>query len=201
MSLSLSACGSGSSQSAAAKTVSVFNLRPQDCLNPPKASVAPPAMVRFLAGWLALPPGNPALDKPGPRRDVPETSRPASIPAPVVARDQAGTVGFARALYRRPRRGHRQRRRLPGTEGWAVLQKILCPVCSEPNLITQDFCVRCGADLRPQPSPVFAPGPAPLDIGPEPAAGPKRDWLPLLVTAAFVLVCGAVWLVAGYVVY
>jgi hypothetical protein len=92
-------------------------------------------------------------------------------------------------------------RRLPGTEGWAVLQKILCPVCSEPNLVTQDFCVRCGADLRPQPPPVFDPGPAPLDLGPEAATGPKRDWLPFLVTAAFVLVCGAVWLVAAYVVY
>jgi hypothetical protein len=38
MSLSLSACGSGSNQATAAKSVSVFNLHPQDCLNPPKAN-------------------------------------------------------------------------------------------------------------------------------------------------------------------
>jgi hypothetical protein len=38
MSVSLSACGGGSSQSTGAKSVSVFDLRPQDCLNPPKAN-------------------------------------------------------------------------------------------------------------------------------------------------------------------
>ncbi len=38
MSASLSACGGGNSQSTAAKSVSVFDLRPQDCLNPPKAN-------------------------------------------------------------------------------------------------------------------------------------------------------------------
>jgi hypothetical protein len=38
MSVFLSACGGGQSQSTAAKSVSVFDLRPQDCLNPPKAN-------------------------------------------------------------------------------------------------------------------------------------------------------------------
>lgn len=38
LSLSLSACGSSSSQNAGRKTVSVFDLRPQECLNPPKAN-------------------------------------------------------------------------------------------------------------------------------------------------------------------
>jgi hypothetical protein len=37
LSLSVSACGSQSKQSTA-KSVSVFDLRPQDCLNPPKAN-------------------------------------------------------------------------------------------------------------------------------------------------------------------
>jgi hypothetical protein len=92
-------------------------------------------------------------------------------------------------------------RRLPGTEGWAVLQKIMCPVCSEPNLVTQDFCVRCGSELRPQPPPDFAAEPGPPDIGPEPVPAAKRDWLPFIVAAGFVLVCLAVWLVATYVVY
>jgi hypothetical protein len=38
MSLSLSACGRQSAEITAAKSISVFNLRPQDCLNPPKAN-------------------------------------------------------------------------------------------------------------------------------------------------------------------
>jgi hypothetical protein len=93
-------------------------------------------------------------------------------------------------------------RRLPGTEGWAVLERIGCPECSEPNLLTENFCVRCGADLRPQAlAPVYVPEPAPPEIEPEPAPAAKRDWLPLLVGAAFVLVCLVVWLVAAYIVY
>jgi hypothetical protein len=93
-------------------------------------------------------------------------------------------------------------RRLPGTEGWAVPERIGCPVCNEPNLLTQNFCVRCGADLRPQAlPPVYAPEPLPPDLAPAPVPAPKRDWLPFLVGAAFVLVCLVVWLVAAYVVY
>jgi hypothetical protein len=92
-------------------------------------------------------------------------------------------------------------RRLPGTEGWAVVERISCPVCSEPNLLTEKFCVRCGADLHPQPPPVYVPEPAPLDLEPEAATRAKRDWLPVMVAASFVLVCLAVWLVAVYVVY
>jgi hypothetical protein len=91
-------------------------------------------------------------------------------------------------------------RRLPGTEGWAIPQRIMCPVCDEPNLLTQDFCVRCGADLRPKPPPEFVPEQAPVDLEPQ-TPKRKRDWAPLLVATAFVLVCLAVWLVAVYVVY
>jgi phage tail-like protein len=38
-------------------------------------AVAPPAMVRFMAGWLALPPINPALDETYQRRLVLEASK------------------------------------------------------------------------------------------------------------------------------
>ena len=76
----------------------------------------------------------------------------------------------------------------------------MCPVCDEPNLLTQDFCVRCGADLRPKPPPEFVPEQAPVDLEPQ-TPKRKRDWAPLLVATAFVLVCLAVWLVAVYVVY
>jgi hypothetical protein len=90
-------------------------------------------------------------------------------------------------------------RRLPGTEGWAIPQQILCPVCSEPNLLTEDFCVRDGAELRPKPPPpVYVPEPVAPEIEP---GRDKWDWLPLAVAAAFVVVCLAVWLVAAYVVY
>ncbi len=77
----------------------------------------------------------------------------------------------------------------------------MCPVCSEPNLVTQDFCVRCGSELRPKPAPVVALEPAPLDIDAERPSKAHRDWLPFAVALAFVLVCLGVWLVAAYVVY
>lgn len=110
----------------------------------------------------------------------------------------------SQTAFAAPATGNNERvglRRLPGTEGWAVLQKIMCPVCSEPNLVTQEFCVRCGAELRPKPPPVVALEPAPLDIEAERAAQAHRDWLPFAVALAFVLVCLGVWLVAAYVVY
>jgi hypothetical protein len=92
-------------------------------------------------------------------------------------------------------------RRLPGTEGWAIPQRILCPVCNEPNLLTEDFCVRDGAELRPKPPPpVYIPEPPGPDIEPAPVRA-KRDWLPFLSAAAFVIACLAVWLVTAYVIY
>jgi hypothetical protein len=92
-------------------------------------------------------------------------------------------------------------RRLPGTEGWAIPQQILCPVCGEPNLLTEDYCVRDGAELRPKPPPPqYVPEPPPPDVEPVQARA-KRDWLPLIVGAGFVVVGLAVWLVAAYVVY
>jgi hypothetical protein len=112
-----------------------------------------------------------------------------------------------RTAFATSTRGHNENervglRRLPGTEGWAVPQWISCPVCSEPNLLTEKFCIRCGADLHPQPlPPVYVPEPAPVGLEPEAQPVAKRDWLPFLVATAFVLVCLAVWLVAVYVVY
>jgi hypothetical protein len=38
LSLSVSACGGQSNESSTGKSVSVFDLRPEDCLNPPKAN-------------------------------------------------------------------------------------------------------------------------------------------------------------------
>ena len=109
-----------------------------------------------------------------------------------------------RTAFAAPATGKNERvglRRLPGTEGWAVLRAISCPVCSEPNLVTQKFCVRCGAELHPQPAPVVAPrtGPARSRSGTG-GQGPSR-LVALRGGAAFVLVCLAVWLVAVYVVY
>jgi hypothetical protein len=92
-------------------------------------------------------------------------------------------------------------RRLPGTEGWAIPQQILCPVCGEPNLLTEDYCVRDGAELRPKPPPPEdVPEPAPPDVEPVQVRA-QRDWLPLLVIAAFVVVGLVVWLVTAYVIY
>jgi hypothetical protein len=93
-------------------------------------------------------------------------------------------------------------RRMPGTEGWAVYEQLKCPVCSEPNLVTEDYCVRCGADLHPRP-PVPVPPPPPPPVAVPVAltmAVPvrRRRWWPWLVAAAVVLAGVAAWLVAAY---
>jgi MFS family permease len=60
-------------------------------------------------------------------------------------------------------------RRLPGTEGRATVEQIACPVCVEPNLIVNFFCVRCGSELRPrQPAPTILDLAAPPEIEVEP---------------------------------
>ena len=84
-------------------------------------------------------------------------------------------------------------RRLPGTEGWVILEQLTCPKCSEPNLATEDYCVRCGADLNP-PAPVRVPVTVPVPPQAEAVPGRRRRWLPALVVAVFLLECLAVWL-------
>jgi hypothetical protein len=95
------------------------------------------------------------------------------------------------------------RHRLPGAEGWAVPEKLLCPSCSEPNLVTGEFCVRCGAELYPRPpspapkappQPAPKPSPAPLVVPPR----HRRRWWPWVVAALVPLVGVAAWLVASY---
>jgi DNA-directed RNA polymerase subunit RPC12/RpoP len=95
------------------------------------------------------------------------------------------------------------RRRLPGTEGWAVHEKLLCPSCSEPNLLTGELCVRCGAELYPRP-PLPAPKAPPPPPAPKASPAPpvtlpprRRRWWPWVV-AAFVPVLGlAAWLIVS----
>ncbi len=56
-------------------------------------------------------------------------------------------------------------RRLPGTEGRATLEQIACPVCVEPNLVVNFFCIRCGSELRPrEPAPTILDLAAPPEI-------------------------------------
>ena len=62
-------------------------------------------------------------------------------------------------------------RRLPGTEGRAILEHIACPVCAEPNLVINYFCIRCGSDLRPRAlarTVVRLPAPPEIEIAPVP---------------------------------
>ena len=92
-------------------------------------------------------------------------------------------------------------RRLPGTEGWAIGEKLVCPVCSEPNLVTETFCVRCGADLHPKPLPAV---PLPSTQAPaleETHHRRHRNWLPVLALVGFALECGLVWLVGTYLIH
>lgn len=93
-------------------------------------------------------------------------------------------------------------RRLPGTEGWAIGEKLICPVCAEPNLVTETFCVRCGADLHPKPlPPIFIPStPAPALEEPRHRRR-HRNWLPVLVLVGFAVECALVWYIGAYLVY
>lgn len=90
-------------------------------------------------------------------------------------------------------------RRLPGTEGWAISERLVCPVCSEPNLVTETFCVRCGSDLRPrQLPPIYVPVTPLPATEPPPVRSPGRDWIPAVVVLAFAIECLLVWLIGGY---
>jgi hypothetical protein len=94
-------------------------------------------------------------------------------------------------------------RRLPGTEGWAIVEQLTCPACYEPNLLKENFCVRCGADLHPKPPPpIFIPASPLPDLEPPPSPPHKRTWLlPVAVVVALVVELFAVWLVGAYIVY
>jgi MFS family permease len=66
-------------------------------------------------------------------------------------------------------------RRLPGTEGRAILERITCPVCVEPNLLVNYFCIRCGADLHPRElAPTFAEFQVPPQIEIQPLPPPPE---------------------------
>jgi hypothetical protein len=72
-------------------------------------------------------------------------------------------------------------RRLPGTAGHTTELNFPCPACSEPNPVTGVLCIRCGAELHPQP--VAPPPPPPLFVPPPPPPPPvKQSWWPVIIT-------------------
>jgi hypothetical protein len=90
------------------------------------------------------------------------------------------------------------RRRLPGTEGRCLGARLTCPQCSEPNVVTNSLCVRCGADLHPLPvapevvtlPPPQPPRPAPSEPPPPPR---RRRWWPFALAAALPLAALLTW--------
>jgi hypothetical protein len=53
-------------------------------------------------------------------------------------------------------------RRLPGTAGRVAVATLDCPVCTEPNPVSAEICIRCGSQLHPAPpEPAPEPTPAP----------------------------------------
>ncbi|HET9059770.1 MAG TPA: hypothetical protein VFN61_07600 [Acidimicrobiales bacterium] len=90
-------------------------------------------------------------------------------------------------------------RRLPGTEGWAVSERIVCPTCSEPNLVAETMCVRCGSDLRPrQLPPIYVPATPLPSLEPPAQRQRRRDWVPAVVVLAFAVECLLIWLIGAY---
>lgn len=80
-------------------------------------------------------------------------------------------------------------RRLPGTAGRAVAAAIACPTCTEPNPITNVLCIRCGNELRPAPpEPVVEEPPPPPPPEPEPIPEPQRNYWPILIGVAALIV-------------
>lgn len=87
-------------------------------------------------------------------------------------------------------------RRLPGTAGLVTIATLKCPVCTEPNPIAGDFCIRCGSDLHPRPFAPAAPAPPLPPPEPEPEPPPPKPplipaaWVPALVMSVLlVLFC------------
>ncbi len=109
----------------------------------------------------------------------------------------ANHTSFASTSGLDPEAGNGGLRRLPGTEGWAISEQITCPQCAEPNLTTENFCVRCGADLHPRPAvTTYVPLPPPV---PAPLLAPRRRrWWPLLIGAAVVVVGVVTWILVQY---
>ena len=93
-------------------------------------------------------------------------------------------------------------RRLPGTVGLVTIATLRCPVCTEPNPITGNFCIRCGADLHPPPTVWIPPPPPPL--APEVYAGPPPPplpppnsilaWIPAVLVALAIVIYSLVYL-------
>src|SRR3954447_19605902 len=80
-------------------------------------------------------------------------------------------------------------RRLPGTAGRVLTATLLCPVCTEPNLVTAAICTRCGPALHPViEEPVVLPPPPPPEPEPvvvEPVTQPW--WFIWIIVAVAVL--------------
>jgi hypothetical protein len=80
-------------------------------------------------------------------------------------------------------------KRLPGTAGRVLAATLLCPTCTEPNLVTAIICIRCGSDLHPviEEPTVVLPEPPPPE--PEPVVEPVRLpwWLIWSIIAVGVL--------------
>lgn len=88
-------------------------------------------------------------------------------------------------------------RRLPGTAGRVALATLPCPSCTEPNPVTGTICIRCGADLYPEPE---VPEPEPVVVAPPPPPppAPKRriwPWVLLGVLAGLAVVALVVLLI------
>lgn len=79
-------------------------------------------------------------------------------------------------------------RRLPGTAGRVAIATFACPVCAEPNTLTANICIRCGADLHPAPV-VEAPPPPPLpEPEPEPEPVKKTRWWPWILLGVLAVI-------------
>lgn len=76
-------------------------------------------------------------------------------------------------------------RRLPGAAGRVAIATFPCPSCTEPNPLTANICIRCGADLHPSPV-VDEPAPEPLtEATPLVAVAEKKTvWWPWALVSA-----------------
>ena len=78
-------------------------------------------------------------------------------------------------------------RRLPGTAGRVAVASLVCPSCTEPNLVTAVNCIRCGADLHPKPVAPPPPPPPEPEPEPEPVVEVHRRWWPWVLLAVLVV--------------
>jgi hypothetical protein len=79
-------------------------------------------------------------------------------------------------------------RRLPGALGRVTIATIPCPSCTEPNLLSANVCIRCGADMHPAPvieePPLPEPEPEPVVAAPE----KKTPWWPWALAGALAVI-------------